>query len=530
MKRITWIIVLLCIPALLTAATINVPADQPTIMNAINAAAGGDVVLVAPGTYVENIDFKGKAITVTSSGGPLVTTIDGSGSVNPDYRSTVTFVNGETVDSVLEGFTITGGEGNFGTFSTWNGGGIYLDSADPTIRYNIITGNHVTEAGGTGGGIHLWYCGAGNISGNVIMGNSAPIAGGGVYLAGGSTDIVFENNQIIGNRVNDIDGYGGGFYAFYVGGLNALSLKNTLIADNSVDGFGGGMYVGYGITRLDNCTVINNRAVNGGGFSCGGTGDLTITNTILWNNAADTGKEGYVSSSATNVDMNYNDVEGGRASCVVEGGAPLINWGPDNIDADPEFVTGPEGFHYLSQTAAGQATDSPCVGAGSTLASNLGLDTLWTRTDEVADSGQVDMGYHYGDCAVAALLANVGAIPYTAGGTVDFLVSAGADNAGRIYIIVGGVTGSDPGTALPGGLVTLPVNIDVFTNYFVFPFLNSALFANFMGTLDSDGKASAQLNAPAMPASALGITMTYAYCCNKPYDFVSNPVDIEIID
>jgi hypothetical protein len=65
------------LPAM-AAATVNVPAQQTSIQDGINAAASGDIVLVAPGTYFENINFNGKAITVTSSGGPAVTKIDGS--------------------------------------------------------------------------------------------------------------------------------------------------------------------------------------------------------------------------------------------------------------------------------------------------------------------------------------------------------------------------------------------------------------------------------------------------------------------
>src|SRR5271169_3871139 len=81
--------------------TIHVPADQPTIQAGITAASNGDTVLVSAGTYYENINFSGKAITVTSASGPAATVIDGSkGSSNP----TVTFSTSETTQSVLSGF------------------------------------------------------------------------------------------------------------------------------------------------------------------------------------------------------------------------------------------------------------------------------------------------------------------------------------------------------------------------------------------------------------------------------------------
>ena len=79
-----------------------------SIQDGIDVASNADTVLVEPGTYNELIDFLGKAITVRSSGGRDVTTIDGTG-LND---SVVKCINGEGPDTVLEGFTITGGTGD----------------------------------------------------------------------------------------------------------------------------------------------------------------------------------------------------------------------------------------------------------------------------------------------------------------------------------------------------------------------------------------------------------------------------------
>jgi hypothetical protein len=97
--------ILLLTASALAGKVIHVPADQPAIQAAINAAANGDTVLVAPGTYNEQINFLGKTIVVRSQGGNKVTTIDGASVAGPVVR----FVSGETLKSVLQGFTIQNG-------------------------------------------------------------------------------------------------------------------------------------------------------------------------------------------------------------------------------------------------------------------------------------------------------------------------------------------------------------------------------------------------------------------------------------
>ena len=172
------------------AATIHVPADYTTIQGAIDVAVDGDFVLVAPDTYVENIDFLGKAITLQSESGAEVTIIDG----NQSDTAVVSFVNGEQADSVLDGFTIRNG----------NASGLYLFVCSPTITNCVITENSATE----GGGIYCWMPQGprATITNCVIAENSAT-EGGGIYCYRANPTL--EYSTISGNTATD---KGGGIY------------------------------------------------------------------------------------------------------------------------------------------------------------------------------------------------------------------------------------------------------------------------------------------------------------------------------
>jgi hypothetical protein len=116
------------------------------------------------------------------------------------------------------------------------------------------------------------------------------------------------------------------------------------------------------------------------------------------------------------------------------------------------------------------------------------------------------------------------------GGTINFSLNAGADHGGRNYVLLATSSGTAPGTPLPGGLATLPLNWDGLTDM-VWLNLNTPVFTDFLGVLDVDGLATAQLNAPGqLPLSLVGLVMHFAFASNNPWDFVSNPVSIKFVD
>jgi hypothetical protein len=119
-------------------------------------------------------------------------------------------------------------------------------------------------------------------------------------------------------------------------------------------------------------------------------------------------------------------------------------------------------------------------------------------------------------------------ISAAAGGRINFCLEAGKVNKGRSYILLGSISGTSPGTVLPGGNVTLPLNWDIFTSL-VINLLNKPIMTDFMGVLDGAGRGDAQLvTAPLLP-SAAGMMMHFAYALCSPYDFASNPVLVSIV-
>ena len=107
-----------------------------TISHALSNTPDGGTIHVADGTYEENISFPfDKAIILKSENGASSTTIKG------DDSSRVVEIVSCPDGTTLDGFTITGGNGNYG-------GGIYIEDSSATIQDNTISGNIANRGGG----------------------------------------------------------------------------------------------------------------------------------------------------------------------------------------------------------------------------------------------------------------------------------------------------------------------------------------------------------------------------------------------
>jgi len=303
------------------ALIINVPSQYSTIQSAINASSDHDTILVQPGTYTENINFRGKNIVLTSrfyqnNDYSFIhsTIINGGNPVYPDTGSCVIICSNEDSTAVLQGFTITGGTGTkwmdeHGAGLYREGGGILIQYSSPIIQHNIIRDNQTVTGGvsSTGGG-------------GIRIGDSYPR----VY------------NNIITNNTGR---YGAGVVLNYTGG----EYKNNLIYKNygSLDyGAGSGLWINGSYSRpvnVINNSIVFNTALSGtaGVYSLGAP--ATLRNCIVWGNTAVSNNQ----ISGSSLTVRYCNVMNGFS-------------GAGNINSDPLFDST---NYYLS-------SNSTCVDKG----------------------------------------------------------------------------------------------------------------------------------------------------------------------
>lgn len=347
-----------------------------TIQRAMDVVRDNGTVIVLTGTYYENIDFGGRKITVKSvdPDDPCVvadTVIDANGS-----GSVVTFNSGEDANSVLGGFTITGG-------SSPSGGGIYISSASPVIEKNVLTGN------------------------------SCSLSGSALYSVGGSAAI----------RLNNFLSNSGNWATIVIKDSNAVFVNNV-IADN-VSNYDAGLYCYGGQPIIKNNTFADNKTLDT--FELCSTGILlqsnnpnksaAITNNIICYGVNGSGVydwgDGAYPPVGHALDANlftYNNVYGnelGNYTRIAD--QTGVN---GNISVNPLFAdTAANDYHLKSQAgrwdpnSQGWVYDdvtSPCIDGGDP-------DSDWTA--ELWPHGKrINMGAYGGTPEASMSLSGIGNI------------------------------------------------------------------------------------------------------------------------
>lgn len=115
------------------------------------------------------------------------------------------------------------------------------------------------------------------------------------------------------------------------------------------------------------------------------------------------------------------------------------------------------------------------------------------------------------------------------GGEIEFSLIGGLGMGNRKYALLGSLSGTSPGTTLPGGL-TLPVNWDFFSDLLLeMAMTGHPMTFDFMGQLNAGGNAEAGLFAPSLPQIVNDIEVDFAWCTYHPFDFVSNAMTLTIL-
>jgi hypothetical protein len=291
-----------------------------TIQDAIAAAGAGDLILVTNGTYRDggqiapdgncsNRVFADKAVTVRSVNGASNTVIEGA--IDPTtmsgFGSLAVRCAWLTNGAWLVGFTLTNGHTAFGFFgaSDGQGGGVWCAAGDTHVSNCVIVGNAAPVEGGGAFGGTLDGC---RLSGNTAR---SDMMGGG--LGGGACRSTLNRCTVSGNLASyepvggaGLGGCGGGVYEGTLnacivsdnraslggaagmgntgglgGGICGGSARACAFWGNSASVSGGGAYTG----GLVNCTLTGNSATSSGGGASGGS----LSNCIAYYNTSPAG-------------------------------------------------------------------------------------------------------------------------------------------------------------------------------------------------------------------------------------------------
>jgi hypothetical protein len=303
------------------------------LQTALSIASAGDVIEVAAGTYYPtniggdpSISFvipNGVALIGGWSGDPSQTVPDpaayptilsgfigqpGTITGNSQVVVSISYADSSTL---IDGFTITGG-GN--SENSYDGGGMSLQSASPTIENCTFIDNYAIDDGGA----MIVYSSNPTIDNCSFLDNTA-LYGGAIYISDDSS-VTINNSTFVDNIATG--GTGGAISAdngyFYYGEFLNLTINNSVFSSNSSADDGGAIYNYFSTVTVTGSTFNDNSAYYGGAIYNYGNydGGETLTNNVFTvNNAFSYGgaiyNEGSSPTISNNIFIGNTAYEGG---------------------------------------------------------------------------------------------------------------------------------------------------------------------------------------------------------------------------
>lgn len=331
-----------------------------TLQHAIDKASRDDSILVAEGTYAENISIHSDGLTVR--GGYAISGtewIADRGETIIESVENESIVRIEGTNILLEHLTITGAQ------TDSSGGGVSARGGSTVELIDLKVHGNSADAGG---GVEVRDGSTVKIVDTEIYANTATgHEGGGILVEGSNVKLI--RSRVMANSATNNEGGG-------IGAENSsIHVENSIIAGNNSGTHGGGFWIlgGEPSTIVNSHIIGNSTSGEGGAAAAKASAHVVITNTLIISNTGNTGIAGR-DGEGSFFDLNYCDTYGNRPDGV--NGVTITRdnclGSPATDGLDPQMAGGPLPAGTGSSFAAAwmaydyrPAAGSPTIDAGS---------------------------------------------------------------------------------------------------------------------------------------------------------------------